>query len=283
MSQSDQQSKGTADRLLGKVTAREQLGSMVWLEISVPGWGGARPGQFAMLHAEPSGCFLPRAFSVAASGDDSVSFLVAPIGVGSGEICGLMPRGEVWVTGPLGNGFDIDGLLAPPIARIVIVAGGVGVAPFPLLLHRLTRNCAKGATDVLALVGFRDARQGEGVAPLQRAAAALAEAGGDVRIELAFEDGSYGPAQRVTDLLAEEVRPGDRVVACGPSAMSKAVWQTCRTKGASSVWFSLETVMACGVGSCHGCALTLADGSMVRVCRDGPVFAGHDVYGGEPG
>lgn len=281
MSRSDQPKK-KAERILGEVAVRERLGGVAWLEISAPGWDGAGPGQFAMLQAEPSRCFLPRAFSVAASGDGSVSFLIAPVGAGSEEICGLTPGEEVWVTGPLGNGFDVDALLAPPEARIVVVAGGVGVAPFPLLLDRLATDCAKSDTDVLVLVGFRDAGQGEGVRPLQRAVEGLAGASVKVRMEQAFEDGSHGPTRRVTDLLADEVRPGDRVVVCGPSAMSEAVWRTCQARGVTSVWLSLETGMACGVGSCHGCALTLADGSMVRVCRDGPVFSGLDVYGGEP-
>jgi dihydroorotate dehydrogenase electron transfer subunit len=37
--------------------------------------------------------------------------------------------------------------------------------------------------------------------------------------------------------------------------------------------------MACGVGSCHGCAVPLADGSFARVCHDGPVFLGETVFG----
>ena len=32
-------------------------------------------------------------------------------------------------------------------------------------------------------------------------------------------------------------------------------------------------------GSCHGCAVTLADGSFARVCHEGPVFSGDAIYG----
>ena len=47
-------------------------------------------------------------------------------------------------------------------------------------------------------------------------------------------------------------------------------------------WFSLEANMACGVGSCHGCAIALADGSFARVCHEGPVFPGETVYTAPP-
>jgi dihydroorotate dehydrogenase electron transfer subunit len=114
---------------------------------------------------------------------------------------------------------------------------------------------------------------------VREAAARLGEAGLRCRLEVATEDGSRGPAEKVTDLLARHLRPGDRVVACGPEAMAKAVWQVCRAVPDVCSWFSLEAGMACGVGSCHGCAITLADGSYARVCHDGPVFGGVEVFG----
>ena len=37
--------------------------------------------------------------------------------------------------------------------------------------------------------------------------------------------------------------------------------------------------MACGVGSCHGCVIPLADGRLDRVCYEGPVFTGEALFG----
>ena len=62
--------------------------------------------------------------------------------------------------------------------------------------------------------------------------------------------------------------------------MSEAVWRLCAPVDGVDLWLSLETVMACGVGSCHGCVITLADGSYARVCHEGPVFTGKEVFGG---
>ena len=270
---------GRAARTAGRVIEQERLGELLWLTVNVPGWSGASPGQFALLHPDTSGCFLPRAFSVAAQTGDEISFLISPIGAGTRELEGLAVGDLLWVTGPLGNGFDVQTLVAAPSARIVIVAGGVGAAPFPLLLRRLAELQTGSEIDVLVLLGFRTQAQAHGARPVTAAASRLAAAGGACRVEIATEDGSNGVARLVTDLLAAEVRPGDRVVVCGPAAMSKAVWQVCRRVPEIAVWFSMETPMACGVGSCHGCAITLANGSIARVCHDGPVFGGSAVYG----
>jgi dihydroorotate dehydrogenase electron transfer subunit len=41
-------------------------------------------------------------------------------------------------------------------------------------------------------------------------------------------------------------------------------------------YVSLEAHMACGTGSCHGCVVDTARGSL-RVCSEGPVFALDEV------
>ena len=76
-------------RLLGRVMSAQPLGSLVRMTVSVPGWPGARPGQFVMLQAEPSRCFLARPLSVCDEAGETVAFLVAPVGDGTNELCGL--------------------------------------------------------------------------------------------------------------------------------------------------------------------------------------------------
>jgi len=280
-------------RSLGRVTAVRFLGSMVGLTVTVPGWRGAVPGQFALLQAEPSRCFLARALSVSDEAGEKVSFLIAPVGDGTRELCALRGGDRVWVLGPLGKGFDVDALVTGP-ERVVIVAGGAGVAPFPLLLSRLlvkyqavsvggtgggSRTPVAGGPKVLVLLGFRDGAQSGCALPVQQAVSEMEEKGLRCRLEMAFEDGSRGPVEKATDLLDRHLRSGDRVAVCGPGAMAAAVWKVCRAVPDVETWFSLETNMACGVGSCHGCVLKLADGSDARVCHDGPVFAGKEVFG----
>ena len=289
----DEAHQARGHRTLGSVLRNEPLGAMIRLEVDVPGWRSAEPGQFALLQPEPSGCFLARAISVADEVGARVSFLVAPVGEGTRELCALAGGDPVWVLGPLGKGFDVDALVTSP-GRAVIVAGGVGVAPFPLLLTRMVQRYQSlfpepagqdpgspeaAGPEVLVLLGFRDAVQAEVSTPLRDVAARMGETGLRCRVEVATEDGSRGPAEKVTDLLARHVRSGDRVAVCGPAPMAEAVWSICASVPDVETWFSLETGMACGVGSCHGCLVTLADGSDGRVCKDGPVFPGEVVFG----
>ncbi len=279
--------------MLGSVVANQPLGTMVCLTVEVAGWRPARPGQFALLQAEPSRCFLARALSVSDETGEKVSFLVAPVGDGTRELCGLTVGSPVWVLGPLGNGFDVDSLVTSS-GRAVIVAGGVGVAPFPLLLARMAERYRElfpewapegpnppvfGGPEVLVLLGFRDAVQFQGAVLVQEAARRMGDAGLRCRLEVATEDGSRGRAEKVTELLQRHLQPGDRLAVCGPWTMSTAVWRICAAVPDVETWFSLETNMACGVGSCHGCVITLANGSNARVCHDGPVLSGREVFG----
>jgi dihydroorotate dehydrogenase electron transfer subunit len=266
-------------RLPGRVIASEPLGSMVRLRVLVPGWTGAAPGQFALLDADSSCCFLGRALSISAQTGEEVSFLLAPVGVGTRGLCSLDEGSSMWVLGPLGNGFDVEALSVGP-GRTLIVGGGVGVAPFPLLLSHLAQRCADEGREVIVLLGFRDAEQALGAGPLSEAAARLGREGLRCRLEVVTEDGSSGSAEKVTDLLRRHLKPGDRVAVCGPEAMARAVWCICSAAPGVKAWFSLEANMACGVGSCHGCVVGLADGSYARVCHEGPVFAGEEVFGG---
>jgi dihydroorotate dehydrogenase electron transfer subunit len=131
----------------------------------------------------------------------------------------------------------------------------------------------------MVLLGFRDSEQSRGAELVLEAALCSTEAGLRCALEIAVEDGSQGRAEKVTDLLERHLRPGDRLAVCGPEAMASAVWQVCARATDVQAWFNLETNMACGVGSCHGCVVTLADGSYARVCHEGPVFSGREVFG----
>lgn len=300
-------------RLLGKVIHSERVGAMFLLRLRVPGWRGALPGQFAMLHPEPTARFLPRAFSLHLQEGEEIGFLIAPVGVGSEELSELEVGDRVLVLGPLGRGFERalpglaqtglasagavggtglasaaalglegqapQGQALPAPGRLLIAAGGVGAAPFILLLEELAARPPAGLADVLVLLGFRDDLQAEALHLFREPLDALAAAGVPARLEVIAEDGSLGRPGLVTTLLREELHPGDLVLACGAHAMCEAVWDVCLTLGDVTAWFSLEAGMACGIGSCQGCVLPLADGSLAKVCRQGPVFSGEEAFG----
>jgi len=281
--------------LRGDVVDVRPAGSMVQVRLNVAGWRPAVPGQFAMVRAKESHCFLARALSVHSeafpAGPDAparVSFLIAPVGNGTQELTRLVPGDEVSVLGPVGRGFDLDTLVRPvsspagPPARLLVVGGGVGVAPFLFLLECLGRVPAADRAafgEILVLFGFRDELQAAAADLFERAVDDLRAVGVDVRLDVICEDGSLGRAGLVTLLLEEELRREDVVVACGAHAMCEAVWDLCLGAGGAEAWFSLEAGMACGVGSCQGCVVPVAGGGMAKVCRQGPVFRGSEAFG----
>jgi dihydroorotate dehydrogenase electron transfer subunit len=65
------------------------------------------------------------------------------------------------------------------------------------------------------------------------------------------------------------VRGASSVLAAGPTGLVRAAADAALQAGLPCQ-VALEAPMACGYGSCHGCAVTL-DGRLVRLCLEGPV------------
>jgi dihydroorotate dehydrogenase electron transfer subunit len=94
-------------------------------------------------------------------------------------------------------------------------------------------------------------------------------------IHITTEDGSEGEKgfvlQPATRLLG--ITRLDMIYACGPMPLLKAVADMARTHNVLCE-VSIETIMACGLAACLGCAVKTSDsGDGYRhVCKDGPVF-----------
>src|SRR5205823_4401265 len=111
------------------------------------------PGEFIQLAAWAQDPLLRRPMSVLdwghADGRLWASFLYQTTGRGTRIFAGLRPGDSIRALGPLGNGFCEPGRAG----SIVVVAGGVGVAPFLLLARRLIA----AGREVVVLLGARDA------------------------------------------------------------------------------------------------------------------------------
>ena len=243
--------------------------------------GGPPPeaGQFYMLASERWGGaagqrpFLPRAFSVAevAALDQGLSlgFLLEAVGPGTTLLAELEPGEALDVTGPLGRPFPMPRAFAPEAAGAILVGGGIGIAPLALLRRELSRRGRPQRT----LLGFRDQAHSGGLelfgCSLDPTASHASE-----EIRIATEDGHRGHRGYVTDLLAVLLSGNDAagaaVYACGPPAMLEAVRALCAERSVPAQ-LAMEAPMACGFGSCFGCAVPLAEGGYMRLCVDGPV------------
>jgi dihydroorotate dehydrogenase electron transfer subunit len=177
--------------------------------------------------------------------------------------------------GPLGNEFSIPA----KGSNALIVAGGIGIAPFWLL----ARDLRNAGVSVRAIVGARTKAHLCGVAQLR-------EAGADVT--LCTDDGSEGERATVVE-LAKRMQPADIMYGCGPPAMLRAL---CDVANAARVpcEISMEETFGCSMGTCWGCVVPVRRGSrqgtgyppaprdsrgfdLARVCIDGTVFSASDV------
>ena len=221
------------------------------------------PGQFAMVdvpdRARP---YLRRAYSVADARPDAgeVELLIKTVGPGTAALEAMPEGSEVRLLGPLGNRFTIQDL--PRGARVAVVAGGIGAAPFPLLWKALA---AAGITGDFYF-GGRNAHE------LSLAARFDGLVPGETI--LATDDGSRGEKGFVTQALARRLESGarySRLYACGPMPMFAALARVVAAAGLPAE-FSTEAEMGCGFGACLGCVIPGTEKPFVVSCSEGPIL-----------
>jgi dihydroorotate dehydrogenase electron transfer subunit len=257
----------------GEIIENQQVapGHFVMAVHVPPSFPTPAAGQFVMIrsagHDEP---LLARPFSVYGfhrqDAHAIVDLLYRVTGRGTSLFSRMRPGEELLVHGPLGRGFTVP----KGARRIILVAGGVGVAPLAFFLHE---RCGeeRGSESVKATVYL-----GAGSADLITGCERLR---GLCDLSICTDDGSRGHCGPVTDLLQEEIGkfpPKETAIfACGPAPMIRSLG---RVLGGAPVHcqVSLEERMACGLGACLGCAVAIRRESgkieYRRVCKDGPVF-----------
>ena len=214
-----------------------------------------KAGQFYMLKVN-GGTFLPRPISICSKDGDTLTFLYAVVGNGTKEFTKLKESDEISLTGPLGNGFDVD----KKYGKVALVSGGLGTAPMFELAKRLRAENPDEKIDLYS--GFRDDIY---------LVDDFKEYVNDIKIST--NTGKHGHEGFVTDLLT--VEEYDTVLCCGPEVMMKKVIEMCKEKNVA-VYVSMEKHMACGVGACLVCTCKTKGGNK-RTCKDGPVFDGYYV------
>lgn len=213
------------------------------------------PGQFVEVRVDGSPTtFLRRPISINFVDriNNELWLLVATVGDGTRRMAELQTGDVLNCIIPLGNGFTP----AIPGEKILLVGGGVGVAP---LLY-MGAEMQNAGIEPTFLLGARSAKDLLMQDIFKRYG----------RVYVTTEDGSEGEKGFVTShsLLGQE--RFDRISTCGPTPMMKAVARYARQAGIACE-ASLENLMACGVGACLCCVENTTEGHLC-VCKDGPVF-----------
>ena len=214
------------------------------------------PGQFVDVRVDDSpSTFLRRPISVnfVDRATNRLWLLVATVGDGTRRLAHLRVGDTLNCVLPLGNSFTMPTL---PEQKILLVGGGVGVAPL-LYFGKLIRDFgaeptfllgARSAEDLLELDEFR--KYG--------------------RVFMTTEDGTCGEQGFVTNHSILQTESFDQISTCGPKPMMMAVARFAHANGIACE-VSLENKMACGVGACLCCVEKTTEGN-VCVCKEGPVL-----------
>jgi NAD(P)H-flavin reductase/Pyruvate/2-oxoacid:ferredoxin oxidoreductase delta subunit len=224
---------------------------------------GGRPGQFVMA-ALPA--FSAAPISVSRFRPDGLDLTIRAAGPATRALTGL-ERGEtLGLRGPLGRGWPVRELTGHDV---VIVAGGIGLAPLrPLIDACLARRDEIGT--IRLFLGARSPGDRLFVDEVGRLAAR-----GDIEVEETVDRAGpdwLGRVGIVTQLFDRATWDGRDAVAfiCGPERMMQATSDVLFGRGidVDRTWVTLERNMACGVGLCGHCQL-----GRFFVCKDGPVFS----------
>lgn len=215
-------------------------------------------GQFVMAGIPGFG---EAPFSVSSDPNKSRQFFeicVRQVGELTKKICQLKKTDNIYIRGPLGNGF------VPTNKNLILIAGGCGFIPLKsVLMENLNRHDIK-------IQIFYGCKNTDSLLFENKFSFWQRKAEVNVILEKKAYKGKKG---FVTDLLkAKKLIDNSLVFVCGPEAMYKFVIKELLAKKINphDIYLSLERRMHCGLGVCQHCAV-----GTKYVCQDGPVF-GYD-------
>ena len=252
---------------LAEIISREQVAEDTFrFTVKAPGIAStSRPGQFVMVRTgEGLDPLLRRPFSIHQVADGGlVQILFKVIGKGTQALADMESGRNMDILGPIGHGFTLAN-----DSQHFLVGGGIGIAPLLFLARRILKKSEPFSVRV-----FLGARTKEEIVFLAEEFESMG-----LSVETTTEDGSFGKQGLVTELMRDlQLEKPVMIYGCGPYPMLRAVANICR-KNSWGCQVSLETMMACGLAACLGCAVQRADmKGYVHVCKDGPVFDMDDV------
>ncbi len=221
----------------------------------------AKAGQFIIVRVDENGERIPLTIADYDREAGTVTIVFAEAGYSTKKLA-LLNAGDAVqdFVGPLGVPSHIE-----KFGNVVMVAGGVGVAPvFPI-----AREMKAAGNHVVGIMG---ARNQELIFWEEKMKEACSE------LLVTTDDGSYVRKGFVTDVLREYVEKEgkpDLVMAIGPLPMMRAVANLTKEFEIKTM-VSLNSIMVDGTGMCGACRVTVG-GETRFVCVDGPEFDGHLV------
>jgi NAD(P)H-flavin reductase len=222
------------------------------------------PGQFNMLYVFGTG-----ESAISISGDPGVNdwlvHTVRAVGVVTRAMQKLKRGDVIGVRGPFGRGWPVEEAEG---SDVVIIAGGIGLAPLRPVIYHVLANREKYGRFVL-LFGARTPRDLIYARELEKWRGQFHF---DVEVTLDAATSEWrGNVGVVTALIPKARFDASDSVAmiCGPEVMMRFTVQELQKRGMSDerIYLSMERNMKCAIGFCGHCQF-----GPTFICKDGPVF-----------
>lgn len=228
------------------------------------------PGQFVMLSLFGIG---EAAISISNIPEDgSVATTIRTVGNVTKKMGELKKGDTIGMRGPYGLGWPLQEIQGK---NILLVAGGMGLAPLRGVIKYIVRNRknyghleilygAKKPSDMIYKNQFDEWHQ------IQKSSL-------DLTVDGVPPDEKWdGKTGLVTNCFPTmKTHPHDSVaLVCGPEIMMRFVAKCLETIGFKDdhIYLSLERRMKCGIGKCGHCQV-----GPKYVCKDGPVFPYNEI------
>lgn len=272
---------------IGTIESIEKVNEQVYsIVFSSSTMTDIQPGEYVSILCE--GLTLRRPFSVADFSDGRVTVLFKKKGQGTEYISRLKVGDSIEFSAPLGNTFKIDN------KKTLLIGAGIGVAPLFYLRKKLSEAGAQtyfaaGFLSKYDVLGERfsfneNLEFGKGESIFD-GSVELSAKSSDTRLgEFDFvstDDGTFGAKGSICDHLEQLIKDfaPQKIVSCAPTPVLRIVAQAAQKFGIESE-VAMEKIMACGIGVCRGCVISVKKDGVVQnatICKDGPVFDGAEV------
>ena len=224
-----------------------------------------RPGQFSMLWVFGVG-ELPISISGQPWQQDQLVYTVRSVGPATHALVSQKVGSGIGIRGPFGTGWPIE---AARGHDVIVVAGGIGLAPLRPVIYHILRN-RKQYGRLVVLYGSRNPRD-----LLYRKELASWARQPDTQVLVTVDYGGLswrGHVGVVTTLFKyARLQPARSVaMVCGPEIMMRFVIRELEIQGLKreDIYLSMERNMKCAVGFCGHCQY-----GPYFICKDGPVFS----------
>jgi NAD(P)H-flavin reductase len=237
------------------------------LRISHNGNGGLKlfePGQFSMLWVFGVG-ELPISISGDPGNHRQLTYTVRSVGKATEALVKQRPGANIGIRGPFGTGWPME---AARGRDVIIVAGGIGLAPLrPAIYEVLDNRQRYGRLGIL--YGARSPQELL-YRPQLKAWARQPDTQVLVTVDIGDLDWRGHVGVVTTVFKYAKLRAANSVaMICGPEIMMRFVTRQLAEVGvaAADTYVSMERNMKCAVGFCGHCQY-----GPHFICKDGPVF-----------